>query len=322
MGEAVRWGILGASKFARQQMGPAIHMARRGRLGAIATSSPDKAGAFEEFAPGVTVHQGYDALLDDPEIDAIYIPLPNAMHVEWSLKALEAGKHVLCEKPLALKAEDFDAVIAKRDETGLLAAEAYMIVHHPQWQRARELVQGGEIGALREVTAQFSFFNDNMDDIRNQKGQGGGGLPDIGVYIFGGARFVTGEEPEEILAADLDWHAGVDTRAHVSVRFPSFHYAGYVSTRMAPFQRVTFHGEKGALTLSAPFNPQVFGEARITLELGQGVVREERFPDANHYVLQVEAFNRAVLDGAIYPCPLEFSKGTQRMIDMVYEKAG
>ncbi|QFT45768.1 Glucose--fructose oxidoreductase precursor [Roseivivax sp. THAF40] len=321
MSRHVRWGILGAAKFAREHMGPALHAARGGELAALATSSAEKAAPFAAFAPGLRVHDSYDALLADPEIDAVYIPLPNALHVDWTFKALDAGKHVLCEKPLALRAEDFDAVIAKRDTTGLLAAEAYMIVHHPQWQRAKALLKEGAIGPLQEVTAQFSFFNDDTHNIRNQSEMGGGALPDIGVYIFGGARFVTGEEPEVILSSDIDWAHEVDTRAHVTARFPTFHYSGYVSTRMAPYQRVTFHGETGVMTLQTPFNAQVFGEAVIELELGGGVRRQERFPAANHYVLQNEAFNRSVLEGAAYPCPLEFSRGTQAMIDMVYAKA-
>ncbi len=319
MSDHVRWGILGAAAFARDHMGPALHAARGGSLDALATSSADKAQPFSAFAPGLRVHDSYDSLLADPEIDAIYIPLPNSLHVEWTLKALDAGKHVLCEKPLAMKADAFDAVIAKRDETGLLAAEAYMIVHHPQWQRAKGLIAEGAIGALREVTAQFSFFNDDQGNIRNQAEMGGGALPDIGVYIFGSTRFVTGEEPAEILSADIDWAQGVDTRAHITARFPSFHYSGYVSTRMAPFQRVSFHGEAGVMTMQTPFNAQVYGEAVIELELGDGQRRQERFPAANHYVLQSEAFNRSVLEGAAYPCPLEFSKGTQAMIDRVYE---
>ncbi|SIS67730.1 Predicted dehydrogenase [Roseivivax lentus] len=321
MDEHVRWGILGAAKFAREHMGPALHAARGGAVTALATSSETKARPFADFAPGLRVHDSYEALLADPGIDAVYIPLPNALHVEWTLQALDAGKHVLCEKPLAMRAEEFDAVIAKRDATGLLAAEAYMIVHHPQWQRAKALYEEGAIGALREVTAQFSFFNDDAGNIRNQSDMGGGALPDIGVYIFGGARFVTGEEPEAILSADIDWDAGVDTRAHMTARFPSFHYSGYVSTRMAPYQRVTLHGDAGVMTLQTPFNAQVFGEAVIELELGGGVRRLERFPAANHYVLQCEAFNRAVREGGAYPCPLEFSRGTQAMIDMVYAKA-
>ncbi|ETW12009.1 putative oxidoreductase [Roseivivax marinus] len=318
MSDIVNWGILGAANFAQTQMGPAIHAARGGRLAALATSTPSKADPFRAFAPDVRAHDDYDALLADEGIDAVYIPLPNHLHVEWTKKALEAGKHVLCEKPLALSAGDFDEVIALRDRTGLLAAEAYMIVHHPQWQRARHLLREGAIGTLTAVQAAFSFDNPDPSNIRNKPETGGGSIPDIGVYIYGATRFVTGEEPEAILWTDITRENGVDTVAHVSARFPSFLFTGYTSTRLAPWQRMTFHGTEGILSLSAPFNAQVYGVAEVTLQDRNQTVTTERFPAASHYVLQVEAFNESVRTGAEYPCPLEFSRGTQAMIDMVF----
>ncbi|ETX15430.1 oxidoreductase [Roseivivax halodurans JCM 10272] len=321
MTDPVRWGILGAANFARTHMGPAIHAARGGTLVAIATSSADKARPFAEFAPGLRVHEDYEALVADPEIDAIYIPLPNHMHVDWAIRALESGKPVLCEKPLAMNVESFDKVIAARDRTGLLAAEAYMIVHHPQWQRAKQLYEERAIGDLVSVTAMFSFNNPDMTNIRNKAETGGGSIPDIGVYIYGSARFVTGEEPAEILRADITWENGVDTRAHVMARFPSFTYQGYTSTRMAPFQEVVFHGTDGILKLSAPFNAGVYGMAEVIVQDGKQVVTSERFPGVNQYVAQVEAFNASLREGKPYACPLEFSRGTQAMIDMVYAAA-
>ncbi|GGF42970.1 Predicted dehydrogenase [Mameliella alba] len=321
MTDHVRWGILGAAKFAREHMGPAIHMGRRGRLAALATSSPDKAAPFAALAPGLTVHDSYDALLADPGIDAVYIPLPNHLHVEWALKALEAGKHVLVEKPLAMTAAEFDPVIAKRDETGLLAAEAYMIVHHPQWHKASQLYQEGAIGKLVRVSAAFSYDNRaDGQNIRNRPDTGGGAVPDIGVYIYGATRFVTGEEPDEILSAVVERENDVDVWTHITARFPSFHYTGVVSMRMAPWQEVVFHGEEGVMKLTAPFNAGVYGEARVTVQSKDLVETVHRFPADNHYVHQVEAFNTSVLDKAHYPCPLEFSRGTQAMIDMVWAK--
>ena len=323
MNRAVNWGILGAAKFAREHMGPAIHMARGGRLAAIASTSANKVAPFRDRVPDLVHHASYDALLADPGIDAVYIPLPNHLHVDWTLKALAAGKHVLVEKPLALRADQFDAVIAARDDTGLLAAEAFMIVHHPQWHKARELVQGGEIGRLIRVDAAFSYDNSSdPGNIRNLAAAGGGGLPDIGVYIFGGPRFVTGQEPEAILSARIVRENGVDVWAHCTAAFPGFHYTGLVSMRMAPWQEVTFHGDRGVVKLSAPFNAGVFGEARVALHRtapAPAQVTEWRYPADNHYVLQVEAFNRSVRDGVAYPCPLEFSRGTQVMIDRVFD---
>ena len=318
MTQHVNWGILGAAKFALEQMGPAINAARRGRLAALATSSAEKAAPFVARAPGLTVHTDYDALLADPEVDAVYIPLPNHLHVEWAVKALEAGKHVLVEKPLAMEASGFAPVIAAREASGCVAAEAYMVVHHPQWQKARALFEEGAIGRLRRVSAVFSYNNRDTDNIRNRPETGGGAVPDIGVYIYGTTRFVTGEEPSDILSAWVERENGVDVWTHITARFPSFHYTGVVSMRMAPWQEVVFHGEDGVMRLTAPFNAGVYGEAQVEVQ-GAGLVRRNwRFPADNHYVHQVEAFNAAVLDGAEYPCPLEFSRGTQEMIDMVW----
>lgn len=321
MAQPVKWGILGAAKFAREHMGPAIHAAAGGRLTALATSSRDKAAEFQAFAPDCRVHDSYDAMLADPEIDAVYIPLPNHLHVEWATKAAEVGKHVLCEKPIAMRADEIDELIVTRDRTGVLLAEAYMIVHHPQWQKARDLVREGAVGTLLRVDADFSYNNPDPGNIRNQEGTGGGGLRDIGVYIFGATRFVTGEEPQAILSHDIDWENGVDTRVHVTARFPSFHYAGMVSMRMAAMQEVTFHGSDGVLRLTAPFNPMVYDQAEITLRHVEQGIRIWRFPGENHYVRQVAAFNAAVRGGAEYPCPLEFVRGTQAMIDMVFDAA-
>ncbi|MCH1531893.1 MAG: Gfo/Idh/MocA family oxidoreductase, partial [Planktomarina temperata] len=181
----IRWGILGASKFAREHMGPAIHAAKGAVLSAVASRTPQSVAPFKDFAAGCRAVMGYDALIADPDIDAIYIPLPHHMHVEWTVKALNAGKHVLAEKPIAMQADDFDRLIAARDASGLLAAEAYMIVHHPQWQRARQMVADGAIGRVIHITGGFSYDNsDDPQNIRNQAATGGGGMRDIGVYVL------------------------------------------------------------------------------------------------------------------------------------------
>jgi len=318
----VRWGILGAANFAQNHLGPAIHAAKGADLAALATSHPEKAAGFQAFAPQLRVHDSYDALLADPEIDAVYVPLPNHLHVEWSLKALAAGKHVLCEKPMTLKAAEFDQLIAARDQSGKLAAEAYMIVHHPQFIRARELVQSGAIGKLVHVDATFSFFNEDATNIRNRPEAGGGGLRDIGVYTFGAARFVTGQEPDAIPYAKLRLDNEVDVFAQVSAEFPDFTYAATVSMRMFPRQGITFHGEKGVLTLTCPFNANVFDVAELTLENDGLSVTTERWPAVNQYINQVENFCHSVQSGAEYACPLEFSRGTQHMMDMVFAAGG
>ncbi len=325
MTQNLNWGILGAAKFARQFMGPAIHAAQGARLSAIATRDVTKADPFRAFCPDIAVHDSYDAILADPTIDAVYIPLPNHMHVEWATKALDAGKHVLCEKPITMQETEFDALIAKRDETGLLAAEAYMIVHHPQWQLARDLVQGGEIGKLVHISGRFSFDNrEDTHNIRNRPETGGGALRDIGVYVFGSARFVTGMEAGDI-AARIRWENDVDVFSEVQTSFGNATYSAYVSTRMQPAQEMVFHGETGMIRLTTPFNARVFGEAVVEIHktghVGGGMVTAHRFPAADQYVLQVEAFCNSVQSGTTYPCPLEFSRGTQNMIDRAFAAA-
>jgi predicted dehydrogenase len=223
---------------------------------------------------------------------------------------------------MTLKAEEFDKLIVARDRSGLLVAEAFMIVHHPQFQRARALLQSGAIGRLRHVDATFSYFNTDQTNIRNQSDTGGGGLPDIGVYTFGSVRFVTGQEPRRVPYAHIDFENGVDTFVHMAAEFPEFTYSAVVSMRAFPRQEVVFHGEEGVLRVSCPFNSNVHDQAELHLETAGQVVRTERFPGINQYVLQVEAFCKSVSESSEYPCPLEFSKGTQSMIDMTYKAAG
>jgi len=329
MTKPIRWGILGAAKFAREHMAPAIHAAQGAELAALATSDPARADAFKAFAPGLTVHGSYDALLADPSIEAVYIPLPNHLHVEWTLKALAAGKHVLTEKPICLKAPEIAQIIKARDASGLLAAEAYMIVHHPQWQRARDLVQSGAIGKLTHVDGVFTYDNRaDPGNIRNKPETGCGGIYDIGVYTYGSARFVTGAEPEG-MEARIQQENGVDVWAQATgiMAGPGegftgrrFTYSAITSMRLHNRQEMSFQGDKGVIRLTAPFNANVFAEAE--LELRQGMtVTVERWPGVNQYVLQVQNFGDSIRNGTPYPCPLEFTHGTAAMIDMVFAKA-
>ena len=313
----IRWGILGASKFAHEHMGPAIHAARGAVLSAVASRNPASVGPFQEFAAECRAIAGYDALIADRDIDAVYIPLPHHMHVEWTVKALHAGKHVLAEKPIAMQAEDFDNLIAARDATGLLAAEAYMIVHHPQWKRARQMVADGAIGRVIHITGGFSYDNsDDPQNIRNQAAMGGGGLRDIGVYVLGSARYVMGAELENI-SAKIRLDSECDTFASMQGNMGEATYSAYVSTRMHPHQEMVFHGSEGLLRLTAPFNANIFGEARIELHQPNLGLRVEKFPAANHYVRQVEAFGHSIRTGAAFPWTLEQARGTQEAIDKI-----
>ncbi|MDN5787316.1 Gfo/Idh/MocA family protein [Pseudorhodobacter sp.] len=324
MTKPIRWGVLGASKFAREHMAPAIHAAKGAELAAIASSDPAKAALFLAFAPAARLHDSYDALLADPMIDAVYIPLPNHVHLEWTLKALASGKHVLCEKPICLKAPQIAQIIAARDASGLLAAEAFMIVHHPQWQRARDLVQSGAIGNVTHVDGVFTYDNRaDPGNIRNKPETGGGGIYDIGVYTYGSARFVTGAEPQA-LHTRMQQENGVDTWAQVTGIMAGpmgrFTYSATTSLPCTTRKELICIAAKAFYGVPPPFNANVFAEAQ--LELRQGMrVTTERWPGVNQYVLQVQNFGDSIRSGAPYPCPLEFTQGTAAMIDKIFAGA-
>ncbi|MCL4675938.1 MAG: Gfo/Idh/MocA family oxidoreductase [Pararhodobacter sp.] len=321
MGGTLRWGILGAAKIAREQVGPAMMRAEGAELVALATRDPARAAAFAQFAPGLRVFGGYEALLADPQVDAVYIPLPNALHVGWTRRCLEAGKHVLCEKPLALRAAEIDGLIAARDASGLVAAEAFMVCHHPQWLRVKDLLAEGAIGELEHVEAAFCFRNTDPGNIRNQPALGGGAMRDVGVYPCLVTRFVTGAEPGRI-RADLRFEAGVDVFGRVWADFPGFTLGFYCGIRQAPRQGIVFHGTEGTIELTTPFNAGVSGEAVVILRQGYSRTVIERFEPVDQYRLMIEAFTRSVRDGAAFACPLEMSRGNQAMIDAIFAAAG
>lgn len=317
--EPVNIGVLGASTFALEQTAPAIHAARGARLAALATSSAAKAEPFTAFAPDLVVHLDYDALLADPAVEAVYVPLPNHLHVEWTLKALAAGKHVLTEKPIAMAAPEIDALIEARDRTGLFASEAYMIVHHPQWQRVRALLDEGAIGTLRHVDTVFTFDLRDLDNIRNRPETGGGSIPDIGVYAYGSARWAARAEPVA-LSSRIRRENGVDVWTQVTGTMAGpaggFTYCALTSTRLYPRQEVTFQGEDGMIRVTAPFNAGLAGEAQVHLTQG-GTVRVERFPAVRQYLLEFENLVATLREGAAFPWTLEDARGTQAMIDLV-----
>jgi len=318
----MNWGVLGAANFALRHMAPAIHEAEGARLYALATPSAEKAKDFKSFCPDLRVHDSYDALLADPAVEAVYIPLPNHLHVEWTLKAVAAGKHVLTEKPIAMKAGEIDALIAARDRTDLLVTEAYMIVHHPQWQRAKALVEAGAIGRILHADAHFSYDNrGDPGNIRNRPETGGGSIPDIGVYTYGSVRHVTGAEPVR-LTSRISSENGVDVFAQVlgDMAGPtgSFTYHAMTSMRLPPRQEVVFQGEGGVIRLTAPFNAGLFGEAQLHMYRPGEPDHIERFPGARQYRNQVECFVRSVREGTAYPWRLEDARGTQAMIDAVF----
>ena len=318
---AVNWGILGASGFARKVMGPAINEARRSRLVALATRDAARAAPFSDLAPGLRVHESYEALLADPDIDAVYIPLPNALHVEWTDRAVRAGKAVLCEKPIGLTASDVGRLIALRDESGAFIAEAWMPAHHPQWLKAREIVARGDLGRLHTVTGVFTYGLSDPANVRNSAALAGGAMRDIGVYPVGAFRFATGLEPA-VIRAEAEWENGVDTSTWVDARAGDVRFRFHVSMRTTKRQEMVFEGDGGWLTVNAPFNAAEYGQADIVLRQPEGADRVFRFPTARQYVNQVEAVGATLLDGAEYPMPLETSLGTQRVLDAVFDSLG
>ncbi|MEN8918195.1 MAG: Gfo/Idh/MocA family oxidoreductase [Octadecabacter sp.] len=321
MTQPVRWAILGAGKFAREHMGPAIHAAHGAELVALGTSSDAKAAPFTAFAPGLRVHETYDAVLSDADVDVVYVPLPNHLHIDWAMKALKAGKHVLVEKPVGLTGPQIDPLIALRDETGLQCSEAYMIAHHPQWARVREMIADGAIGDLRHVDGIFTYNNPDLTNVRFDAKKGGGSLPDIGVYTIGSTRMATGQEPLQITHADIDNLNGVDVCARVSARFEGFSAHWITAMNVHATQSMTFLGTQGRIHVHAPFNAGTYGEARVELTQSDGAVRVERWPDVAQYKMQVEAFGASVRDGTSYAWTLEDARATQVVIDAVYAVA-
>ncbi|SUZ32819.1 Glucose--fructose oxidoreductase [Roseibaca ekhonensis] len=313
----MRWGILGAAKIARTDLAPAMQLARGAELTALATRDASKAAPFQALAPALRVHTSYEALLADPEVDAVYIPLPNDMHVDWSIRAAQAGKHVLCEKPIALHAAQIDDLIAARDATGKLIAEAFMVAHHPQWDRVRDLLSKGVIGRLEHIEACFTYTNRDTGNIRHDPTKGGGGLRDVGVYPSIAARMATGAEPVR-LRSDIRYQNGVDIFARVWADFPEFTMSFYCGMMQRRRQHMIFHGQDGWIELSAPFNGAVYGDTRVEW-LAQDRLHMERFNNVNQYALMLENFATSAETGAAFACPLEMSRGNQAMIDAIFE---
>ncbi len=316
-----RWGILSTAKIARVHLIPAIQESANGNVHAIASRDAEKARALADRAGAPLAFGSYDALLASPGIDGVYIPLPTSQHVEWAIRAADAGKHVLVEKPLALRAPDIAPVIAARDRNGVLVSEAFMVVHHPQWHKVRELIAAGAIGRLRHVQGAFSYHNVNAGDMRNIPELGGGALPDIGVYPVVTARFATGMEPLRVRASvERDPVFGTDIYATVSAAFDGFDLTFYVSTQMALRQSMVFHGDKGFIELAAPFNAGIYGDHVVTLhDQTHGGTTTFRFPATRQYTLQVEAFVRAARgDASARVFALEESVLNQKVIDAIF----
>lgn len=322
-----RWGILSTAKIGVTQVIPALAASENGVVHAIASRDKDRAQAVASRFGAPLAFGSYEELLASNEVDGVYIPLPTSQHIEWTLKAAEAGKHVLCEKPIALKADDIDQLIAARERHKVVISEAFMVYYHPQWIKLRELLAEGAIGQLRHVQGCFCYFNVDPGNMRNQPALGGGALPDIGVYPTVVTRMVTEHEPLSVAAqVEFDPTFGTDRYANVTARFDGFDLSFYVSTQLALRQTMVFHGDKGFIEVHAPFNTGKYDYSRITLhDAGHAHTKQWAFGDVDHYRLQAQNFVRATHEENVTLFSLENSKANQRLIDAIYragEKGG
>ncbi|MGY6709373.1 MAG: Gfo/Idh/MocA family protein [Rhizobiaceae bacterium] len=316
-----RWGILSTAKIAREQVIPAILDSENGVVAAIASRDEKRAAALARRVNAAHAFGSYEEMLDSDTIDGVYVPLPTSQHVEWAIKAADAGKHVLVEKPLAMTAGEIEAVIDARDRNGVVVSEAFMVFYHPQWHKVRELIADGAIGRLRHVQGAFSYHNVDPANMRNRPELGGGALPDIGVYPIVTTRLATDGEPLRMQASvERDAVFGTDIYASVKADFGEFELSFYVATQMAARQAMVFHGDKGFIEVASPFNAGLYDHHRIELhDQSRGETRSFRFPGASQYRLQVEAFARAA-EGEFSPVfTLEESVKNQKAIDAIYD---
>jgi len=319
-----RWGVLSTAKIGREQLLPAIVEAENGVLSAIASRDLSKAQALAERFGARHAFGSYEELLSSKDIDGVYIPLPTSQHVEWTAKAIEAGKHVLVEKPLALDAKDILPLIKLRDARKVLVCEAFMVIYHPQWIKVRDLIASGAVGRLRHVQGAFSYFNVDPTNMRNKLDLGGGALPDIGVYPTVSTRFSTGKEPLRVQATiERAKTFGTDIYSSIRADFGDFELSFYLSTQMAARQVMVFHGEKGFIEVFSPFNAGLYDHHRIELHNHNHTEAQVfRFPGTQQYRLEVETFARAAQGGKDRVFTLEESVLNQKVIDAIFRAGG
>ncbi|MFO7166398.1 MAG: Gfo/Idh/MocA family oxidoreductase [Chloroflexota bacterium] len=320
--QKVRWGVLSTAKIGTQKVIPAMQRGERCSIVAIASRSPE---AAKEAAAALGIpkaYGSYEELLADPEIDAIYNPLPNHLHVPWSIRALEAGKHVLCEKPIALTAAEAQQLVdAARRHPHLKVMEAFMYRHHPQWRRAVEIVAGGGIGELRTVHSFFSYYNDDPNNIRNQADIGGGGLMDIGCYNISLSRLLFGAEPQRVLGImEYDPQLRVDRLTSGILDFGRGTATFTCSTQLVPYQRVNIFGTTGRVEIEIPFNAPSDRPCRMWHQHSQGV-EEIVLDTVDQYTIQGDLFAQAILEGGPVPTPIEDAVANMRVIEAVVESA-
>jgi len=294
----VKWGVLSTARIGREKVIPALQKAKGVEVAAIASRNEENAKKVAAELGIEKAYGSYEALLADPDIDVIYNPLPNHMHVPMTIEAVKAGKHVLCEKPIALDADEARLLLEMPDDRFVM--EAFMVRAHPQWQRAHEIVESGELGKLQSIQAFFGYSNQDPQNIRNKAELGGGGLMDIGCYPIVAARYFFSAEPERVVSLiDRDRNFGTDRLTSVMMDFGEGRQAQFtVSTQSAPYQRINLVGTAKRLEILIPFNAPAGEETILRLDsgsvLGDGAIEVERVPACDQYTLQGELFSRVV----------------------------
>ena len=319
--DKVRWGVLGVAKIAVTKVIPAMQQGSRTEVAAIASRDLAKAQSAAASLGIGKAYGSYEELLADPSIECIYVPLPNHLHVPWSINAAQAGKHVLCEKPVSLDVAQCRELIAARDRCGVKVGEAFMVRTHPQWIRAREIVRSGGIGELRGVLGAFSYNNRDPKNVRNVLDWGGGGLMDIGCYPIQVSRFLFGSEPVRVSGAmQRDPDFGTDRLTSALLDFGSGHGVFTCSTQMVPYQRIQVLGTAGRIEIEIPFNAPPDKPTRIWVDNGTEI-RTEEFPVVDQYTIQADLFSMAARGESEVPTPLEDSLRNMAIIDAVVKSA-
>ena len=318
----VKWGVLGVASIAKRKVIPAM---QKGGHSVVAGIASRELGRAQEAAGkfGIAKAYGsYEELLGDPEIEAIYNPLPNDLHVPWSIKAMDAGKHVLCEKPIGLNVAEAKLLLAARDRTGMKCGEAFMIRSHPQWLRARELVRSGKIGELRSVIASFSYFDRERDSIHNHFAGGGGALLDIGCYPINTSRFVFGEEPVRVVGlVERDPEMKIDRLTSAILEYHSGQAIFTSSTQLVYHQSMEIFCTHGRIVMEIPYSAPLDLPTNILIDYGRkgkSHLTTEVIPACNQYTLQGDAFSKAIREDGEVPVTLEDAIKNMAVIDAVF----
>lgn len=322
----VRWGILGTAKIALEKVIPGMRGSALAQVVAIASRDLAKARAAAERLGIPRAYGSYQELIDDPAIEAIYNPLPNHLHVPWSIRAAEQGKHVLCEKPIALSAREALDLLGARDRTGLKIGEAFMVRTHPQWLKVKEIVGSGRIGALRLITGHFSYYRRDQSDIRSRVEWGGGALMDIGCYPITISRWLFGAEPTEVIGLiERDPEMQIDRLTSGLLRFERGQATFSCATQLVPYQTMQIFGTTGRIAVEIPFNAPPRDECRILVDDGSdlagGGVETITFQPVDQYSVQADRFSEAIRGVGDVPVSLEDAIGNMAVIDALFRSA-